>query len=403
MKLLKIFWYSLIVIFFLAGLLTGRREFFLLFIIAGFVPLYSMALNLWTVFSFTYVQKVEKNSCIKGGETSLQVMIHNEKPFPFALIRLAVAPVVRSQKAKISFSLPPGSHITFTVPLPCPYRGVFGVGMTDLELNDCFGLVRTRFDMQRLPYYRLTPLKIYPRLSELPVLHARQSDNKNFGNINQRYAEQGESYAGLRKYRPGDPLKRVHRAVSARRRELYVRTYDTPFETSILIVIDTDVGCESEEDGLYLADLACECAAAIAHYSLRAGHRVVFSSTGAADAAQKYESMREFPRLYDRLAVLSFDGQGDLTNITRKAAVSDMQAVYVISARRDGGLLGALEQLGTGNVKLILLTRKKSHALSDAVSDKSADRPMVLPGVGTVQIAVGDDVVAVLCEEAGLI
>ena len=402
MKSLKIIWYSLMVVFYLAGLMTGRRELFLLLFIMGFVSLYSLVLNLWTIFSFSYVQKLNKKVCVKGGETSMHVAIYNDKPFPFAFIRLAVAPVVRSQRTLLSFSLLPHSHITFTIPLPCPYRGIFGVGMTELEVNDSFGLVKTRFNMFRLPYYRQVELKVYPRLIELSVLPAKRSDNKNFGNIGQRYSEHGESYAELRKYRPGDPLKRVHRAVSIKRHELYIKTYDAPFETSVLIALDTTIECESVEDKLYLADLACECATAVAHYSLRAGHRVIFNCTAPEDVEQTFESIRSFPRLYDLLARLQFQNQGDFMEILQKASISNVQAIYVISTHRDRSIYEALAQLDTGNVKLIsLMTHKSAHSFSDNLSDKDSEIPISMSGVWTVQIAVGDDVAAVLGEEVG--
>ncbi|MCL2486880.1 MAG: DUF58 domain-containing protein, partial [Oscillospiraceae bacterium] len=327
-------------------------------------------------------------------ENSLNVDIYNEKPFPFAFVKMDVVPVAKDQKTTFSFGLLPGNHVSFTMPLVCPYRGVYRVGMTELEVNDSFGLVKTHFNMLKLPYYRQTPLKIYPHLAEIAFFPAKQRDNKNFGDISQKYAEHGESYAGLRKYRPGDPLKRVHRAVSARRRELYVRVYDAPFETSVMVFLDTSVENASGEEGLYLADLACECAAAIAHYSLRAGFRVVFGCTRAKNAAQTLGSMSRFTGLYDTLAELEFDfsegvgDYGDLAESLMKSPLSDMQAVYIISARSGSRLGGALAGIDTGNVKLISVKSKKSI---DAA-----------PAVWTVQIAPGDDVAAVLGKDAVL-
>ena len=397
MKPLKICWYGLMAALLFLGLLTGRREAFLLLFIMGFVALYSLLLNLWTVFSFTYTQKIDNDVCVKGGETSMRITVHNENLFPFALIRLAAAPVARSQKARFDFSLPPYSRASFTLPLPCPYRGVFGVGMTELEVNDSFGLVKTRFNMLNLPYYRQPKVKVYPRLVELPFLSARQSDSKHFGSDGRQYAEHGESYAELRRYRPGDALKRLHRAACARRRELYVRTYDMPFETSVLIALDTAVGDTSGEAGLYLADLACECAAAIANYSLRAGYRVIFCCDVFPGGAEAFESVKSFSRLYDTLAALEFhERQDGFAGILRKIPAFGARAAYVISARKDAGISEALAGPGIGNVTLLSLVERRDAraALPDAVSKS---------GIWAVQVAVGDDLAAVLGEEAGLV
>ena len=381
MRLLKGFWYGLMAVFWLAGLLTGRREFFLLLFIMGFVLLYSLGLNIWTGMSFSYTQEIDKKVCVKGGQASMRVAIYNDKPFPFPLIRLAVLPVARSRRAYADFSLLPRSHITFTVPLPCPYRGIYGVGMTTLEINDSFGLVRTTFNMLKLPYYRPAELKVYPRLTELTVLPAGRNDTVHIGNAGQWHTEQGESYAGLRPYRPGDPFKRVHRAVSARRREWYVRTYDLPLETSVVIALDTAVGNVPEEEGLYLGDLVCECAAAIAHYSLKAGHRVIYRDPGLALILK---SVKDFPKLNNRLTALLFEADADFGTCLRQAAGQfPARAVYVISARGRGGEI--LSRLDTSRINLKFIAAGGAPGAEGGV-----------PGVQTVSVTVGGDVAAAL-------
>ena len=309
MKLLRGCWYSLMAASLLVGCITGRREFFLLLFIMGFVLIFSLCLNVWTARSFCYFQEAEKKVCVKGDQTHMRVEITNDKPFPFSLICVTMLPIARSQVAYERFSLLPDSRIVFTVPLPCPYRGIHSVGIAKLEINDSFGLVKTNYDLIEKPYYRHIEVKVYPQLTELHVLPAAGNDSKQVGNANLWYAEQGESFAGLRPYRPGDPLKRVHRAVSSRLREWYVRTYDLPLETSVLIMLDTTAAFETEEEGLYLGDLVCQCAAAIARYGLKTGHRVIYRDISRASALI-LKSPGDFPRLNDRLAGLNFESEG---------------------------------------------------------------------------------------------
>jgi len=393
MKLLKICWFSIMPASCLAGLVTGRREFFLLLFIMGFVPIYSLCLNVLTARSFCYLQEVEKKVCVKGGMTNMRVTITNDKPFPFALIRLTMVPVARSKKACERFSLLPGSSITFTVPLSCPYRGIHGVGITTLEINDGFGLVKTIFNMLEMPYYRHIEMKIYPKLSQLGMLTAGKSDSKHIGNVNIWQLDQGESYAGLRPYRAGDQLKRVHRAVSARRREWFVRTYDHPLETSVLIALDTSIKCETEEEGLILSDLACECAAAIAHYSLKAGHRVIYMDIGLASGLV-IESLYDFSKLYDRLAIMEFEagaGTGDLPQFTA-GRFAEAQSAYIISARGRSSIQKALlpHDLARFSVKLIAV-EPESSAAQGAGPVVSA-----IPGIQIISIKAGDDVATAL-------
>jgi len=302
--------------------------------------------------------------------------------------------VARSQKARERFSLMPRSSITFTVPLKCLYRGIHSVGITTLEINDSLGLVKTTFNMLEMPYYRHIEVKVYPQLTQLGVLPAGEGDSKHIGNAGKWYMDQGESFAGLRPYRPGDPLKRIHRAASSRRRELYVRTYDLPLETSILIALDTIAAYETEEEGLYLADLCCQCAAAIAHYCLKTGYHVIYRDSGL-DSALILESMSDFPKLYDRLTELRFEaGDGSLESFPQLAAAqfSDARAAYIISARGNDGIQEALSRYDTArlNVKLI--------AVHSGAVDSVGVKPgfPATSGVQAISVAVGDDVAAAL-------
>ena len=413
MKLLKGCWYCLMAASFLAGRVTGRREFFLLLFIMGFILIFSLCLNIWTARSFCYLQDVEKNVCVKGGQTNMHVTITNDKPFPFSLIRLNMITIARSQKVHERFSLQSGSSITFTVPLACPYRGIHNVGITTLEINDSFGLVKTTFNMLEMPYYSHIEVKVYPQLTELGILPAVRSDSKQIGNAGKWNIEQGESYAGLRPYRPGDPFKRVHRAVSSRMRELYVRTYDMPLETSIIIALDTATACDNEEEGLYLADLACQCAAAIANHSLKTGHRVLYHDAGLSTALD-LESVYDFPRLYDRLAELNFEpdngatgaiGVTGATRATRATGITEAigaidgfpklaarnflgaQAAYIISARGSEGIMEAMSSIDKArtNIKLIAIGPKSSTTLTT----ESTASP--ISGIQIIPIKINDD------------
>ena len=445
MKLLKICWYTIMAASFFAGRITGRREFFLLLFIMGFVVLFSLSLNLWTARSFCYTNEVDKKVCVKGDQTFMRVAITNDKQFPFPLIYITMIPIARSRVAYERFSLLPSSRIIFTVPLSCPYRGIHNTVITTLEINDSFGLVKTNFNMLDLPYYRHIEVKVYPQLTELGALPASGGDSKNIGNAGMWSTGQGESYAGLRPFRPGDPFKRVHRAVSLRRRELYVRTYDQPLETSVQIILDTIAEYATEEDGLYLSDLVCQCAAAIARYSLKTGYRVIYRDSGLA-SAMELKTVKDFPKLYDSLAGLRFDADSSSADsdgadnggvdsggadsscvdsgcvdnggadsgctdnsdadsngadngcaaawFSQDAArqFSGARAVYFISARGNNGIRKALASFDKAKMDIKLIAAR----LRTSNSSAAESRIPTIPGVQTISIKVGDDVAAVL-------
>lgn len=395
MKRLSVLWYTAMAVLFFAGRITGRRELFLLLLMMGFVALYALALNLWTFFAFSYVQEADNPIAIKGEETRLSVKIYNDKPFPFPLMKISVIPVAYSQRALLSFTLLPRSHISFSVPLACLYRGVYEIGMTRIEINDCFGLVKTTFNMLKLPYYRQNELKIFPRLTELPALPAHRRDARELGGPVSYGAESGEAYTALRPYLPGDPLKRIHRTASARSRKLLVKVYDVPLESSVLILLDTATGA-SGESALYLGDLACECAADIAYYCLKTGNHILFC--GDARSVLVCDSPRDFERLYEHLATMRFETHCDTPGMVRRAMRQHPgpHMIYVITARRDEETAAVLKSLSANGhaVKMLMLNAGRFDGTLNISSPANLNAH--IPGVQCVSLSVGDNVPDIL-------
>lgn len=354
MKYFKAGYYSAMAVFLLFGLASGIREFFLLFFVMLFLVLVAFGLTLWTVLSFSYVQELSVNAVVKGDSPELSIGIYNDKPFPFTRMRILVETPSPSETFELNFSLAPSSHIYYTIPLPCPYRGEYSVGMTKIEINDIFGLLTIRFDLRRLSYYRQRVLKIYPKLQQLSHLPAHRTDEKEaVGNI-QRVSEEGESFFDTRKHQYGDPLGRVHRIVSVQKRELYVKRYDTPLETTTLIAIDTGSFSHTGENALAYADICCETATAIAHYSLRGGHQVRILDASPKTIPQRGETLTDFPFLYDYLALLPFDREGNIVEkINREIRqLSNLETLYLLTQRQDKEVVELISQLNARGVQV---------------------------------------------------
>ena len=392
MKLFRVLFFAAMAAFFFTARLTGRREFFLLFFILLFVALYALILNVWTVLSFSYVQDLRDQTAVKGSSTRLSLGIYNDKPFPLTMMRVRVETAVPSEQTALRFNLSPRSRISFDIPLHCAYRGLYDVGMTTIEVNDVFGLFNIRYDMRRLPYYRQRVLKIFPRLIALPFLPAQSRDTKFSSGTQGRLADSGESYADLRQHRPGDPLKRVHWKASARKRELLIKSYDLPLETAALIAVDTSAVYEGEE-ALRYADLACECAAAVAHHCLKAGYTVSVVDADPKHPPVEGGSQKAFARLYEGLAVLPFGKGGDFAAGLRESARlrPGLRAVYALTSRRDVALDSALAELARSGcaVKCILL---------DPTGEKLRQEASRVPGVTMRFITFGEDIARALEE-----
>ena len=107
------------------------------------------------------------------------------------------------------------------ISLPAPHVGVVDVGIESWVFSDIFGLFEIR-----VRGGEAAQCLALPRDFEVEALHFLSSDDGRA--LPNRTSEDLSSPDDTRAYRAGDSLKRVHWKLSARRRELTVRRYETP-------------------------------------------------------------------------------------------------------------------------------------------------------------------------------
>ncbi len=262
--------------------------------------------------TFRYVQKLGRESAVKGSETTLYIKIMNEKPIPMSLMEISVDVVSVRENVKLSFSLAPFSEKDFEIPVTMPYRGSYQVGMTVMRITDIFGLMTLRFDMRRQTFYRMAQLLVYPKAEPLNHIAARIWDTKLFGSSFLRQAEEGDSVSGMRSYRPGDSLKRVHWKNSIRHGELYVKQYEVATRKEALILLDSGTKDLEGEDALFYADTMCQCAASIALYNLNKGRRVRAAAPSVGGSITECGSETDFEPIHKWLALLNYNREDRL-------------------------------------------------------------------------------------------
>jgi len=395
MKVFRITYYTLMGLCLLMGRFTGRREFFLLFFVMLAVVAYAFGLIIWTIMSFSYVQEVSEKTAVKGQVLELHIRIHNDKPFPFTMMRVEVAGVSLREKTVLRFSLAEKDWVEFNLPLPCPYRGIYKVGMVRVEVSDIFGLVRLSYPLEKLAYYHRVELKVYPRIVAFSHLSSPARDAKYLvGKV--RLAQDGDTYSGLRSWQPGDAAKRVHWKQSARKKELLVRQYERPGEAGLLLAIDNATPGVTGEGALIYGDMCCEAAAAIGMHSIKSGYGVAVMDGRERGGPIVASNIKEFQRISEYLALLPFEVGGDL--LARIAQETEGKAesyrsVYVISS--PDGLEGQLEKFQTVYGRRQAQWRCLLVAETEAQAARVAGRLSAL-GIDCMSVGYDSDIGAAL-------
>jgi len=123
-----------------------------------------------------------------------------------------------------------------------------------------------------------------------------------------RAMEDPSSPSDLRQYKQGDPLKRIHWKMSARKREIFVRQFEEPALPDALVLLDTSPPHLSPgvlpEKAAYLQDALLETAASVVSCQIRQDNPVHMPLMG--DRPMEYNGHMGLPVLLEELARCSF-------------------------------------------------------------------------------------------------
>jgi len=151
----------------------------------------------------------------------------------------------------------------------CSHRGLYTFGPTTLKTKDPFGIYTV---IIRDP--TSTTMMVMPPVVALPMIQVAPGGRAGEGSPRVNAPERTVSSASVRNYIPGDSLRWIHWATSARKNELFVRIFEGSPAGDWWIILDLEdivqigTGLEStEEHGIILA-------ASLANLGMRTGHSV---------------------------------------------------------------------------------------------------------------------------------
>ena len=193
---------------------------------------------------------------------TVEVTVNAETDLPPTEIwhYLPAGAVCTAGSPRLLITLRAGETQTFTHTIKFPRRGKYTLGRL-------YGRVHPGTDLQ--PWlaedHHRQVCHVYPRIAPLPRPLPPLHTHVSFGNYVSRNAGEGLEFAGVRPYRHGDRLRRVHWRTSLRRQALYVNDYYSERNADIVILIDTLAMIETDEHSTL--DIAVRTAASLAaHY-----------------------------------------------------------------------------------------------------------------------------------------
>lgn len=333
MKRLRVPYAVVMAVSLLAGLLTGERVCFLILYVQILLLLFCIAVIIYTVASFAYLQTISQDEAVKDDTIRLHLEIHNEKPYPFTMMRIHVQAVSSRENKVLSFHLAPKDSISFDLPIACQWRGETGVGMNVVELQDMFGLVHINFPLNILPYYRPRHLLIFPKADSLSLSMAGNLRRLQVRGALTQPSDSGNDLYGLQAYRPGDTDRQIHWKVSAAHNALYTKWYEREARPQCIILIDDYMPYSGEESKI-AADLLCCTAASLSRWALSHQNGVLLCAGSPHIPKAQGESLQDYAVIQRWLAILPFEGQGGMSSIDAELAGGTAAGlpVYLLTA-----------------------------------------------------------------------
>ncbi len=292
----------IILLVLLIGMLTGANLFALgacsLLIVFQLARFYA---NRWS--SSITVERQLTNTELQIGESmAVGLRLHNSTSYfiPWLFAEDLLSKRVTSQPnralevtgfpAKLYF-FRPRQIALMTYQIRAVRRGYFQLGPTVLETGDLLGLHRN-YRIASEPQYVL----VLPKL--VPLQGMNVSSRRPMGelHINDRVMEDPTQMVGIREYRAGDSLNRIHWRATARTGKLHTRVFQPTCIQGAMLVLDMHKDTNPTRNEPVRTDLAVSMAASVAHtlYLMNQPFGLVSNGRDAADRVRQRQQERDF-------------------------------------------------------------------------------------------------------------
>ena len=248
---------------YLAGFsLAGNLQF--IFFLYLLYPVVSFVLLVSLFFNFRYYENFSTEHPAKGDEVSYILNLANEALYPaFVKVKFKlISPDTSFQIAPLALFLKPKASLSHTYRLRFPYRGIYKVGLEEIELTDYLGWLRYRPPVWFRTFY------VYPRLIELQGFVPAQQNICESSGVHEGILYDYSLYQELREYRPGANCKHLAWKKFGATGMPYIKEYEKNSWPGVTIYLDLRRESEANPGLLEREDCSVEILVALVKYFL---------------------------------------------------------------------------------------------------------------------------------------
>ncbi|MCR4895811.1 MAG: DUF58 domain-containing protein [Lachnospiraceae bacterium] len=289
------------------------------------LPAVCLLYNLLVLLRFKIYQTLDKQHVVAGSVSKFYITLQNEDFYTYAGIRIrffSPFSTVLGMDEETEYELAPFSGIEKETSLLCKYRGEYEVGIRSILIRDPLKLFTITF-RNKEPYR----IVVCPAIIRIDTL---KSIDETLLAARDSLDHPTEPDALVRRYEPGDDIRRIHWKQTASAGKLLVRKTVGEEKNSVCILMDPKRCKEDPGDYLPTENKLCEISIALTVFFEDHDIPVRILTYHGHLQSHLISGSRDFGVFYDYLSGYSFDGDHSMDAMLLSAAASLQQERLVL-------------------------------------------------------------------------
>ena len=355
------------------------------------IPILSFLLMLLGYYFVKFEVFVERRVFEKKETAHTLIRISNEGFLPAPFIKIRIMQIDENGKSVdeniYAFSLYPFKGLDFNNNIVMKRRGLYEVGIKDIEFYDLLGLFRLKRDINEIIEILVLPKRILLYGNMMRNIFADDGDEKNKSKI----GEDRTIVSHIRDYSDGDNINSIHWKLSSKRDELIVKVYDRPNDNNIMIIADMQSSIFHDSDMWEdSGDAVVESALTLALKCVYEGKRCTlywYDTMEGNIVWYEVSTFSEFDTAFDHLAVtrVSFDNI-NVDDILKNNEICDThnKVIYTVTQSmnlKTADILSSLAQYDDCEINCICVDLQNLTETSDYLDE------LALNNVNVVKIS----------------
>lgn len=332
----------------------GKLPYFVLCIVI-FTVLISYFWTRSVVSKLTVRQKTVSDSVNVGDRAQISTMVFNGSLLPAIYVEIKNE-MIKNITGKDSpgnvIYLMPFDSKRVTENFICKYRGRYNFGPVTVSISDVFGLFTWEIKVKLEGTFN-----VYPKVVKLSKFSTRSAQVFGTVTTKQNANEDYSSISDIRKYYPGDSLRKIHWKVSARKGLLYVKNYEMTGSAEAHVFLNLYKYDYSDIYRMDAEEKSVECAISVVYFMLREGVSTMLYANSKKQVYTGSRDLSGFKNFMEELINVKSDGEEPFEELLelRSRLISRGSTVILITCAVYDALINRIIQLKEIGFDVILV------------------------------------------------